>query len=164
MKLNPLWNFVLEIWSFSYAVLAYGRYGNRCKKIKLQIPGGAATPAPPVGTALGPAGVNIGQFVTQFNEATKDKKGTIIPIELSVYDDRSFTFIMKNPPASRLILKALGIEKGSGKAKEEKVGTLTKQQVAAIVEEKMPDLSANSPEAAARIIAGTARSMGVEVK
>src|SRR3989344_3532118 len=134
------------------------------KKIKLQIPGGAATPAPPVGTALGPAGVNIGQFVTQFNEATKDKKGTIIPIELSVYDDRSFTFIMKNPPASPFILKALGIEKGSGKAKEEKVGTLTKQQVAAIVEEKMPDLSANSPEAAARIIAGTARSMGVEVK
>lgn len=134
------------------------------KKIKLQIPGGAATPAPPVGTALGPAGVNIGQFVTQFNEATKDKKGTIIPIELSVYDDRSFTFVMKNPPASRLILKALGIEKGSGKAREEKVGTLTKQQVAAIVEEKMPDLSANSSEAAARTIAGTARSMGVEVK
>ena len=134
------------------------------KKIKLQIPGGAATPAPPVGTALGPAGVNIGQFVTQFNEATKDKKGTIIPIELSAYDDRSFTFIMKNPPASRLILKALGIEKGAHKAKEEKVGTLTKAQVAAIVEEKMPDLSANSPEAAARIIAGTARSMGIDVK
>src|SRR3989344_4742257 len=134
------------------------------KKIKLQIPGGAATPAPPVGTALGPAGVNIGQFVTQFNEATKDKKGTIIPIELSVYDDRSFTFITKNPPASRLILKALGLEKGSGKAKEQRVGTLSKAQVAAIVEEKMPDLSANSPEAAARIIEGTARSMGVEVK
>ncbi len=134
------------------------------KKIKLQIPGGAATPAPPVGTALGPAGVNIGQFVTQFNEATKDKRGTIIPIELSVYDDRSFTFIMKNPPASRLILKALGIEKGSGKAREQKVGILTKAQVAAIVEEKMPDLNANSPEAAARLIAGTARSMGVEVK
>lgn len=134
------------------------------KKIKLQIPGGAATPAPPVGTALGPTGVNIGQFVTKFNEATKDKKGTIIPIELSVYDDRSFTFITKNPPASRLILKALGIEKGSGKAREEKVGTLTKAQVAAIVEEKMPDLNANSPEAAARLIAGTARSMGVEVK
>jgi len=134
------------------------------KKIKLQIPGGAATPAPPVGTALGPAGVNIGQFVAQFNEATKDKKGTIIPIELSVYDDRSFTFIMKNPPASRLILKALGIEKGSSKAKETKAGTLTKAQVAAIVEEKMPDLRANSAEAAARVIAGTARSMGVEVK
>ncbi len=134
------------------------------KKIKLQIPGGAATPAPPVGTALGPTGVNIGQFVSQFNEATKDKRGTIIPIELSVYDDRSFTFIMKNPPASRLILKALGIEKGSGKAREQKVGILTKAQVAAIVEEKMPDLNANSPEAAARLIAGTARSMGVEVK
>ncbi|OGG64958.1 50S ribosomal protein L11 [Candidatus Kaiserbacteria bacterium RIFCSPLOWO2_02_FULL_55_12] len=134
------------------------------KKIKLQIPGGAATPAPPVGTALGPAGVNIGQFVTQFNEATKDKRGTIIPIELSVYDDRSFTFIMKNPPASRLILKALGIEKGSGKAKETKAGTLTKAQVAAIVEEKMPDMNASTPLAAARTIAGTARSMGVEVK
>ena len=133
------------------------------KKIKLQIPGGAATPAPPVGTALGPAGVNIGQFVSQFNEATKDKRGTIIPIELSVYDDRSFTFVMKNPPASRLILKQLGIEKGSGKAREEKVGTLTKQQIAAIVEEKMPDLNANSPEAAARLIAGTARSMGIDV-
>lgn len=133
------------------------------KKIKLQIPGGAATPAPPVGTALGPAGVNIGQFVTQFNEATKDKKGTIIPIELSVYDDRSFTFIMKNPPASRLILKALGIEKGSGKAREQKVGTLTKEQIAKIVTEKIPDMSANSSEAAARTIAGTARSMGIDV-
>jgi large subunit ribosomal protein L11 len=134
------------------------------KKIKLQIPGGAATPAPPVGTALGPAGVNIGQFVTQFNEATKDKRGTIIPIELSVYDDRSFTFIMKNPPASRLILKALGLEKGSGKAKEQKVGALTKDQVKAIAAEKMPDLNAASPEAAHRIIAGTARSMGIDVK
>ena len=134
------------------------------KNIKLQIPGGAATPAPPVGTALGPAGVNIGQFVTQFNAATADKKGTIIPIELSVYDDRTFTFIMKNPPASRLILKALGLEKGSGKAKEEKVGTITKAQIDTIVEEKMPDLRANSKEAAARVIAGTARSMGVEVK
>ena len=134
------------------------------KKIKLQIPGGQATPAPPVGTALGPAGVNIGQFVTQFNEATKEKKGTIIPVELSVFDDRSFTFIMKNPPASRLILKALGLEKGAMKPREQKVGTLTKAQVADIVAEKMPDLSAVSPEAAARTIAGTARSMGIEVK
>jgi len=134
------------------------------KKIKLQIPGGAATPAPPVGTALGPAGVNIGQFVSQFNEATKEKRGIIIPIELSVYDDRSFTFIMKNPPAARLILKALGIEKGSNKAREHKVGSLTKMQVAAIVEEKIPDMNTKNPEAAARIIAGTARSMGVEVK
>lgn len=134
------------------------------KKIKLQIPGGAATPAPPVGTALGPAGVNIGQFVTQFNEATKDKRGTIIPIELSVYDDRTFTFIMKNPPASRLILKALGLEKGASKAREKKAGTITKAQIAAIVAEKMPDLNASTPEAAGRLIEGTARSMGVDVK
>ena len=134
------------------------------KKIKLQIPGGSATPAPPVGTALGPAGVNIGQFVTQFNEATKEKRGIIIPVELSVYDDRSFTFIMKNPPASRLILKALGIEKGSSKVREKKAGALTKEQVATIVAEKLPDMSANSPEAAARTIEGTARSMGIDVR
>ncbi len=134
------------------------------KKIKLQIPGGAATPAPPVGTALGPAGVNIGQFVTQFNEATKDKRGTIIPVELSVYDDRSFTFILKVSPMSRLILKALGIEKGSSKAPQQKVGALTKAQVTEIAKEKMPDLNAASQEAAERIVLGTARSMGVEVK
>lgn len=134
------------------------------KKIKLQIPGGQATPAPPVGTALGPAGVNIGQFVTQFNEATKEKRGTIIPIELSVYDDRSFTFTMKEPPASRLILKWLGLEKGAQKPKEQKAGTLTKAQVAEIAAAKMPDLNASSPEAAAKIIAGTARSMGIDVK
>jgi large subunit ribosomal protein L11 len=134
------------------------------KKIKLQIPGGQATPAPPVGTALGPAGVNIGQFVTQFNAATQDKRGSIIPVEISVMDDRSFTFIMKNPPASRLILKALGIEKGAHKPKEEKAGTITKDQIATIVEEKMPDMNAASKEAAARTIAGTARSMGIDVK
>ena len=135
------------------------------KKIKLLIPGGKATPAPPVGTALGPAGVNIGQFVTQFNEATKDKQGTSIPIELSVFDDRTFTFIMKNPPASRLILKAVGLEKGSSKSQKERaVATLTKEMIATIVKEKMPDLNANSPEAAARLIAGTAQSMGIEVK
>jgi large subunit ribosomal protein L11 len=134
------------------------------KKIKLQIPGGKATPAPPVGTALGPAGVNIGQFVSQFNEATKDKMGTIIPIELSVYDDRTFTFIMKNPPAARLILKALGLEKGSSKSQKERaVGTLTQEMISNIVKEKMPDLNANSPEAAGRLIAGTAQSMGIEV-
>ena len=134
------------------------------KKIKLQISGGAATPAPPVGTALGPAGVNIGQFVSQFNEATKDKRGTIIPVELSVFDDRTFTFIMKNPPASRLILKAIGLEKGALKPGEEKAGTITKAQIAKIVEEKISDMNAVSPEAAARTIAGTARSMGIEVK
>ncbi len=135
------------------------------KKIKLQIQGGAATPAPPVGTVLGPAGVNIGQFVTQFNEATKDKRGTVIPVELSVYDDRSFTFILKEPPASRLILKALGIEKGAMKPKKERnVGTLTKAQVTDIAKEKMPDLNANSPEMAEQLIKGTARSMGVGVE
>nr|AIA17842.1 DnaB-like helicase C terminal domain protein [uncultured bacterium] len=134
------------------------------KKIKLQIPGGKATPAPPVGTALGPAGVNIGQFVTQFNERTKEKMGTIIPVELSVMDDRSFTFILKTPPASRLILKAVGIEKGSGKTPAVKAGVITKAQVAEIAKEKMPDLNAASPEAAERPIAGTARSMGVDVK
>jgi large subunit ribosomal protein L11 len=134
------------------------------KKIKLQIPGGQATPAPPVGTALGPAGVNIGQFVTQFNAATQDKRGSVIPVEISVMDDRSFTFIMKNPPASRLILKALGIEKGAHKPKEEKAGTITQAQIKAIVEEKIPDMNAASAEAAARTIAGTARSMGIDVK
>ena len=135
------------------------------KKIKLQIPGGKATPAPPVGTALGPAGVNIGQFVTQFNDATKDKVGTIIPVELSVFDDRTFTFILKNPPASRLILKALGIEKGSSKSQKERApGTLTKDMVKAIVAEKMPDMNAGSPEAAGRTIEGTAQSMGIKVE
>ncbi len=134
------------------------------KKIKLQISGGSATAAPPVGTVLGPAGVNIGQFVSQFNEATKDKKGIIIPVELSVYDDHTFSFILKVSPMSRLILKALGIEKGSGKAPFQKVGTLTKVQVTDIAKEKMPDLNTESQDAAERIVAGTARSMGVEVK
>lgn len=134
------------------------------RKIKLQLAGGAASAAPPVGTVLGPAGVNIGQFVQQFNEATKDKKGSIIPVEMSVYDDRSFTFILKNPPASRLILKALGVEKGSGATPKQKAGVLTRAQVKAIVAEKMPDMNAGSPEAAERLIEGTARSMGVDVK
>ena len=134
------------------------------KKIKLQIPAGKATPAPPVGTALGPAGINIGDFVNKFNEATRDKIGDIIPVELSVYDDRTFTFILKNPPASRLILKKLNIKKGSGKPQAQKVGILTKAQVREIVDQKMSDLNAASPEAADRIIEGTARSMGVEIK
>ncbi len=134
------------------------------KKIKLQVPAGKATPAPPIGTVLGPAGVNIGQFVTQFNEQTRDKMGDIIPVELSVYEDRSFTFIMKTPPAPRLILKALGLEKGSQKTGTQKAGTLTKAQVRAIAEQKMPDLNAGSLEAAERIIEGTARSMGIDVK
>jgi large subunit ribosomal protein L11 len=134
------------------------------KKIKLQIPGGKATPAPPIGTVLGPAGVNIGDFVSKFNEATRDKMGVIIPVELSVFDDRSFTFIMKVSPASRLILKELAIEKGSQKPGTEKAGTLTKAQVTKIATEKMPDLNAGSLEAAEQLIAGTARSMGIEVK
>lgn len=134
------------------------------KKIKLQIPAGKATPAPPVGTVLGPAGVNIGDFVNKFNEATRDKMGDIIPVDLSVYEDRTFSFVLKTPPASRLILKKLGIEKGSGKAPSKKAGVLTKAQVREISEQKMPDLNAGSLEAADRIIEGTARSMGVDVK
>ena len=134
------------------------------KKIKLQIPGGKATPAPPVGTVLGPAGVNIGQFVMQFNEQTKDKPGVIIPVDLSVYDDRSFTFVLKTSPASRLVLKAAGLEKGSGKTPTVKAGSITKAQVTQIAQEKMADLNAGSLEAAERLIAGTARSMGVDVK
>lgn len=134
------------------------------KKIKLQIPAGKATPAPPVGTVLGPAGVNIGDFVNKFNEATRDKMGDIIPVDLSVYEDRTFSFVLKTPPASRLILKKLGIEKGSGKTPSKKAGVLTKAQVREISEQKMPDLNAGSLEAADRIIEGTARSMGVDVK
>ncbi len=134
------------------------------KKLKLQIPGGKATPAPPVGPALGQAGINIGEFVNQFNEKTRDKMGTIIPVEISVYDDRSFDFVLKVSPMSRLILKALGKEKGSGKAPSAKIGVLTQDQVRAIAEEKMPDLNAASVEAAMKIVAGTARSMGVDVK
>lgn len=134
------------------------------KKLKLQINAGKATPAPPVGPALGQAGINIGEFVNQFNERTRDKMGSIIPVEISVYDDRTFDFILKVSPASRLILKALGKEKGSGKNATSKAGSITKAQVRAIAEEKMPDLNASSIEAAIKIIEGTARSAGVEVK
>lgn len=134
------------------------------KKIKLQIPGGKATPAPPVGTVLGPAGVNIGDFVNKFNEQTRDKMGEIIPVEMTVYDDRTFTFILKVSPMPRLILKALGIAKGSGKTPFSKVGNLSKAQVREIAETKMPDLNAASIEAAERMVEGTARSMGVGVE
>ena len=134
------------------------------KKLKLQIMGGAANPAPPVGPALGQAGINIGQFVTQFNEATAEMRGDVIPVEISVYEDRSFDFVLKTPPASRLILKALGQQKGSGKNATKKVGALTKAQVQEIAEKKMPDLNAASVEAAMKTIEGTARSMGVEVR
>lgn len=137
---------------------------NIVKKIKLQIPAGKATPAPPIGTALGPAGINIGDFVNKFNEATREQMGDIIPVELSVYDDRSFDFIMKTPPASRLILKKLDMKKASQKPGISKAGVITAAQVREVAEQKMPDLNANTPEAAERIIAGTARSMGINVK
>lgn len=134
------------------------------KKLKLQIPAGKATPAPPVGPALGQAGINIGEFVNQFNEKTRDKMGNVIPVEITVYEDRTFDFIMKVSPMSNLILKKLGKDKGSGKTPSQKVGTLTKDQVREIAEEKMPDLNANDVEAAMKIVEGTARSMGVDVK
>lgn len=134
------------------------------KKLKLQVPGGSATPAPPIGPALGQAGINIGDFVKRFNDATQDKRGDIVPVEISVYEDRSFDFVLKTSPASRLILKAIGKDKGSGKNLVSKVGTITKSQIKEIAEKKMVDLNANDVEAAMKIIEGTCRSMGVEVK
>ena len=131
--------------------------------IKLQIQAGAATPAPPVGPALGQHGVNIMEFVKAYNDATASQKGQIIPVEITVYEDRSFTFITKTPPASRLILKAAGIEKGSAIPHKDKVANLTKAQVEEIAKQKMVDLNANDLEMASRIIAGTARSMGITV-
>jgi large subunit ribosomal protein L11 len=131
--------------------------------IKLQIPAGKATPAPPVGPALGQHGVNIMGFCKEFNEKTAKQAGYIIPVVITVYADRTFSFIMKTPPAPVLIKKAIGLEKGSGEPRSKKVGKITKAQVKEIAEMKMPDLNAASPEAAARMIAGTARSMGVEV-
>jgi large subunit ribosomal protein L11 len=132
--------------------------------IKLQIPAGAANPAPPVGPALGQHGVNIMDFCKAFNAQTEQDRGTIIPVEITVYEDRSFDFITKTPPAAVLIREALGIQKGSGEPNREKVGTITAAQVRAIAEKKMPDLNANDLDAASKIIAGTARSMGVDVE
>lgn len=131
--------------------------------IKLQIPAGAASPAPPVGPALGQHAVNIMEFCKSFNEATKEQSGSIIPVVITVYEDRSFTFVTKTPPAARLILKAVGIEKGSGEPNKTKVAKITPDQVKEIAELKMKDLNAGSVEAAMRIIEGTARSMGVEI-
>jgi len=133
-------------------------------KIKLQIPGGQANPAPPVGPALGQHGLNISEFCQKFNEATRDKMGDIIPVEISVYEDRSYDFILKTPPAAELIKKAAGISKGSGKPLTEKIGKITKAQLAEIAKTKMPDLNAKDLDAAMNIIKGTARQMGVEVK
>jgi large subunit ribosomal protein L11 len=132
--------------------------------IKLQCPAGKANPAPPVGTALGPHGVNIMEFCSKFNEATREKGDTIIPVEITVFEDRTFTFILKQPPAAILIKKALGLKSGSANPKKTKVGKLTKDQLREIAEMKMPDLSARTPEEAQRIIAGTARSMGIEIE
>jgi large subunit ribosomal protein L11 len=132
--------------------------------IKLQIKAGAATPAPPVGPALGQHGVNIMEFCKQYNAATESQRGDIVPVEISVYEDRTFTFVTKTPPAARLILKAAGVEKGSGEPHKTKVARLTRDQVRAIAETKMVDLNANDIDAASKIIAGTARSMGITVE
>ena len=134
------------------------------KKLKLLIEGGKANPAPPIGPALGQAKVNIGEFVTRFNAGTKDMKGDIVPVEISVYEDRTFDLVFKTPPATSLILKAIGKEKGSGKNVVSKAGTITKAKVREIAEKKLKDLNANSVEAAMKIIEGSCRSMGVEVK
>ncbi len=131
--------------------------------IKLQIQAGKANPAPPVGPALGQHGLNIQEFCTKFNEATKDKTGDIIPAEITVFEDRSFSFILKTPPASDLLRKAAGVEKGAGNPLKDKVGTISQEKLKEIAEKKMPDLNANDVEAAKKIVAGTARSMGIKV-
>lgn len=131
--------------------------------VRLQCPGGAATPAPPVGPALGQHGINIGEFVNKFNAATKAEAGTIIPVVITIYKDRTFTFVMKSPPASVLLKKAAGIASGSPEPHKTKVGTVTRAQLAEIAKRKMADLNTRDMEAACRLIAGTARSMGIEV-
>lgn len=132
--------------------------------VKLQVPAGKANPAPPIGPALGQHGLNIQDFCNQFNTKTKTMGETVVPVEITVYTDRTFTFIMKTPPAAVLIKKALGLEKGSGVPNKDKVGTITKAQLREIAEQKMPDLNANDIEAAIKIIAGTAKNMGVKVE
>ena len=131
--------------------------------IKLQIKAGQATPAPPVGPALGQHGVNIMEFCKQYNAATESQRGQVVPVEISVFEDRSFTFVTKTPPAAKLLLAAAGVEKGSGEPHKTKVATVTRDQVREIAQTKMPDLNANDLDNAMRIIEGTARSMGVEV-
>jgi large subunit ribosomal protein L11 len=131
--------------------------------LTLQLPAGKATPAPPVGTALGPHGINIVEFTKTYNERTADKAGQVIPAQITIFEDRSFTFILKTPPAADLLRKAAGIDKGSATAKRETIGRVTKDQVKEIAALKMADLSANDIEAASRMIEGTARSMGIEV-
>jgi large subunit ribosomal protein L11 len=132
--------------------------------VKLQIAAGQATPAPPVGPALGQHGVNIMEFCKAYNAATESQRGNVVPVEISIYEDRSFTFALKTPPAAKLLLKAAGVEKGSGEPHRAKVGTVTMDQVREIAQQKMPDLNANDVDQATKIIAGTARSMGITVQ
>ena len=134
------------------------------KIIKLQAPAGGATPAPPIGTVLGPAGVNIGEFVNQFNTATREMAGNIIPVVMTVYDDRTFTLIYKKPPASRALLKIAGKDKGSGKPQSTKIGSITDAQLTEAAKEKMQDMNTTDINQAKKILAGTARSMGLDVK
>ena len=137
---------------------------NVVKKIKLQIPAGKATPAPPVGTVLGPAGINLQEFCTKFNDATRDKMGDVLPVEITVYEDRTFDMVLKTPPAAFLLKKAAGIEKGSAKGANHIVATLTKDEIKKIAEIKMPDLNAYDLDSAIQIVAGTARNMGIAIK
>ena len=134
------------------------------KKIKLQIPAGKATPAPPVGTVLGPAGINLQEFCTKYNDATREKMGDIVPVEISIYDDRTFDFVLKTPPTATLLLKAAGVEKGSKKGANEIVATISKEDIKKVAEIKMPDLNAYNLEEGIEIVAGTARNMGIAVK
>lgn len=134
------------------------------KVVKAQIVGGQATPAPPLGPILGGAGINIGQFISQFNEATKDKMGQTLPVEITVFEDSSFTFRLKKPLASALLLKASGMEKGSGEPNRNKIGKISAAKLKELAEEKMEDLNANSTEGAMKILQGTARSMGIEIE
>ncbi len=134
------------------------------KKVKVSAPAGKATPAPPLGPTLGQAGVNIGDFTKKFNDATRDMAGDIVPVVITVYEDRTYDFVLKTPPASSLILKAVGIEKGAGKHAVKRAGTITKAQVRAIAERKLPDLNATDIEAAMKIIEGSCRSLGIDVK
>ena len=137
---------------------------NVVKKIKLQIQAGKATPAPPVGTVLGPAGINLQEFCTKYTDATRDKMGDVVPVEISIYDDRTFDFVLKTPPTPTLLLKAAGIQKGSTKGANSTVATISKDDVKKIAEIKLPDLNAYDLDAAMRIVAGTARNMGIAVK
>ena len=134
------------------------------RKVKLQIAAGKATPAPPVGTVLGPAGINLQEFCTKYNDATRDKMGDVVPVEISIYDDRTFDFVLKTPPTPTLLLKAAGIQKGSTKGANSTVATISKDDVKKIAEIKLPDLNAYDLDAAMRIVAGTARNMGIAVK